>query len=180
MNHAFLCYTFSFRREIELSFCTINLQIKKTLNKLTLRRRMMRYDVSLPSALQYIIFWFHFSVEVIQPSCILYLCPTNCTSAVNKLLNTCPCPCSDHRPSCQRAGESCWRPRGPADSPLGEPSRAQGRPVSGEISDQIQTGGQRRMEGGLHTLAQTCRLAHTHTSSVAMAPLRQLWKYLRC
>lgn len=98
------------------------------------------------------------SLEVIQTSCILYPCPAYCTSAVYKFFNTCPCPCSDHGPSCQRAGESCRRPRGPADGPLGQPPRAQGRPVPGQISDTLQTGGQHWMEGG----PQTCRRAYTH------------------
>lgn len=56
-------------------------------------------------------------------------------------------PCSDNRPSCWRAAESHRQPRRPADGPLGQSARAQGLPVSGQISDPLQNGGRRWLEG---------------------------------
>lgn len=76
-------------------------------------------------------------------------------------------PSSDDGSTDGRDRESSGRPGGPADGALGDAACAERLPVSGQISDQIQTGGEQRLEG---TEAPSI-LQHPSSSSLAVVPV---------
>ena len=56
-------------------------------------------------------------------------------------------PPSDHGPSIRCDCQSCRPVGGPAERSLGGPTRPQRLPLSSQIPDPLQTGGQPRLEG---------------------------------